>query len=131
MLIGFQPWHVREFVNRENGQVGISPTEHNGPAYTVIDDDGQILGCSGVTMDILPGVGIAWFAGSKKLLEKYPVWATRQIRIKLVEIIDTYKLKEINASVDSSHRLTEVFQRWIKVLGFEERSRSIIYVRNK
>ena len=83
-----------------------------GPAYTVVDPEGQIVGCGGVH-NLWPGVGEVWMVLSP-LAKKYPyIWmATKKLLsgmaqgyVRLQAVVDSEYLEAMRFSERLGFRL--------------------------
>lgn len=90
------------------------PERNTGPAYTLMTDSGQVVGCAGVNT-YWPGVGEAW-AILSDLIHKYPLSFHRTVVKMLNQIQTDYKLNRIQATCLQGFNRAE---KWLIALGFE------------
>lgn len=98
---------------------GSSPLEalsrgyaHSNPCYTLVGDEGELLGMCGVAPTKDEGVGTIWMLGTH-YLSQYTVPFIRHSRSVIEHLMDDYKL--VFNLVDSRNSL---HLRWLKWAGF-------------
>lgn len=90
--------------------------EKLGPAYTLIDDNGKVLGCGGIAL-MWPGVGSAWlYLNDKGRPFKLKFKIAKACSKQLKEIINQNCLHRVQAEVHSQFYLAQRFVTW---LGFK------------
>lgn len=117
-IIPFQPAHL-EHIMLQPAQVGFSQyfdpqygpaLRDGGPCFTGLDDDGNVVGCSGVIKQ-WDNRAIAW-----ALLSDWSGKHFFKIHKAVKRFLDMTEFPRIEAFVDADF---EQGHRWVEMLGFE------------
>ena len=85
-----------------------------GPAFTGIADDGEIICCAGLRM-LRHGVAEGWAVMSSTMPQHYR-WLHRTVKGMLADIIQSCGLRRVQISVDASFTIG---CQWADHLGFQ------------
>jgi len=133
-IIDFKPEHYREIEEIYSepkltdilfGQADeMEAVAKAGPCWTLITDDGRVIGCVGMTM-LWQGVGQAWAVFSP-LVKEYGIAVSRAVKRMISHGFDEYGLDRLQAIVlpEEDRNI-----KWARFLGFEEEgiARELVY----
>ena len=99
----------------ENWEEWFKQAGEVGPAWTLIREDGEVIGCGGVALGEWSS-GTAWLLLSS-LFYSYVKTTFKLVKEKLEEVIKEHELQRVQALVDPKE---EGAKRFLSHLGFQE-----------